>query len=110
MHSNSLRGQRPYPLKTPREQLVDFTIETHICPQVTLRVLALLTQQSVEYVTLNIDHQKHGIVIQFIIEALEHSRLEKLQTKIEAIVMVREVKVTKGLTLASANMQFPKVG
>lgn len=110
MHNNSRRGQRPHPLKTPRDQLMDFTIETHICPQVTLRVLGLLTQQNVEYGTLSVDHQKRGIVIQFTTKVLKPEHLEKLQAKLEAIVMVREVTVTKGIVDTSANTQFLKAG
>jgi acetolactate synthase regulatory subunit len=102
MSEPSARGTVPAPHalsvvpKVPRERLIRLDVEADLCPQVLLRVLGLVAQQWLIPLTITARSASDSIAIEVELDgaALSAERAEVLLYKIEAIVSVREARLT----------------
>src|SRR5687767_12195301 len=65
------------------------------CPQVLLRILGLIAQQSITPSAVHFTHTRRGIWIEIGLESLGEQSMLVLQQKIAALVMVKSVRPLK---------------
>lgn len=92
---DAARMPLPYAGKVPRDRLTSLTIDTAICPQVTLRVLGLLAQRSLIPLAIAAERRSRSMRLVIELDTLTGAEAELLLAKIEAIVMVRRAKVRR---------------
>lgn len=96
MHgADAARKPLPYAGKVPRHRLVSLTVDTAICPQVTLRVLGVLAQRSLVPLAIAAERRSRSMRLVIELDTLADADAELLVAKVEAIVMVRRAKVTR---------------
>jgi hypothetical protein len=103
MSDVSARGALPAPSspsaasKAARARLIRLGVEADPCPQVMMRVLGLLAQQSLIPLTIAASSTPESIRVEIELDGgiLSEARAERLVHKLAAIVTVRDARVMR---------------